>query len=103
MKIYLIMYGYSLARMQTQILSPYGNGAAMNRTPERSAVSPRTESSGRRNAVAEEVRLRYLYRRLVLNGGSRLTLESARGLVGPDCAYHLYGVKGWNKKRGKNG
>ncbi len=41
---------------------------------------------------SEEIRLRYLYRNLILNGKTRLSLESARGLVGPDCAFHLYGV-----------
>ena len=39
---------------------------------------------------AEEVRLRYLYRSLILRGRLRLPLEAARPLVGPDCAYHLY-------------
>jgi len=38
----------------------------------------------------EEIRLRYLYRRLILRGGTRLPLEVAKKLVGPDCAYHLY-------------
>lgn len=40
--------------------------------------------------AAEEVRLRYLYRRLILRGRLRLPPEAARPLVGPDCAYHLY-------------
>ncbi len=39
-----------------------------------------------------EIRLRYLYRSLVLRGKASLSLESARGLVGPDCAYRLYGI-----------
>jgi len=39
---------------------------------------------------AEEIRLRYLYRDLVLRGRLRLPLEAAKKLVGPDCAYHLY-------------
>jgi hypothetical protein len=38
----------------------------------------------------DEIRLRYLYRRLVLGGSVRLPLDAARRLVGPDCAYHLY-------------
>jgi hypothetical protein len=38
----------------------------------------------------EEIRLRYLYRRIILRGGVRLPLEDAKKLVGPDCAYHLY-------------
>ena len=43
---------------------------------------------------AEEVRLRALYRRLALRGGrsfKRLPVSALKGLVGPDCAYHLYG------------
>ncbi len=49
---------------------------------------------------SEEIRLRYLYRSLILSGKARVSLESARRLVGPDCAYHLYGVisAGKNKK-----
>lgn len=39
---------------------------------------------------AEEIRLRYLYRNLILRGSATVSPESARGLVGPDCAYHLY-------------
>ncbi|WP_461395799.1 hypothetical protein [Deferrisoma sp.] len=39
---------------------------------------------------AEETRLRYLYRALVVRGKLRLPPEAARALVGPDCAYHLY-------------
>lgn len=31
------------------------------------------------------------YRRLILLGSARLPLEEARRIVGPDCAYHLYG------------
>ncbi|HWR71963.1 MAG TPA: hypothetical protein VN604_02210 [Nitrospirota bacterium] len=37
-----------------------------------------------------EVRLRYLYRSLIIRGRIRISLESARRLAGPDCAYHLY-------------
>ena len=40
----------------------------------------------------EELRLRYLYRRLVLSGKVPLPLAAARMLIGPDCAYHLYGA-----------
>ena len=38
----------------------------------------------------EEIRLRYLYRSVIMRGKGRLPLEAARKLVGPDCAYHLY-------------
>jgi hypothetical protein len=39
---------------------------------------------------AEEARLRYLYRQLILRGKLRLPRHAAVKLVGPDCAYHLY-------------
>jgi len=38
----------------------------------------------------DEIRLRYLYRSIILRGKARLPLEAARKLVGPDCAFHLY-------------
>lgn len=38
----------------------------------------------------EEIRLRYLYRRLVLTRQARIPLEAAKQLMGPDCAFHLY-------------
>jgi hypothetical protein len=43
------------------------------------------------NKKSEEIRIRYLYRSLILKGKLRLPLESAKKLIGPDCAYHLYG------------
>jgi hypothetical protein len=54
--------------------------------------------------TAEAMRVKYLYRALLLKGKINLPLESARKLVGPDCAYHLYFVKnqstlGRSKKR----
>lgn len=42
------------------------------------------------NRNGEEIRVRYLYRNLILKGKVHLSFEAARGLVGPDCAYHLY-------------
>ena len=44
------------------------------------------DDSGRHEAA----RLRYHYRRLILLGRVTLPLETARRIVGPDCAYHLY-------------
>jgi hypothetical protein len=38
----------------------------------------------------EAQRITSRYRRLVLLGKAKLPLETARRLVGPDCAYHLY-------------
>ena len=57
-----------------------------------------------RKEMAEEIRLRALYRRLALLGGrefKRLPLSALKGLVGPDCAYHLYGSLPSGKKDGK--
>ncbi len=44
------------------------------------------------NSKAEEIRLRYLYRTLILKGEIRLPFEAAKRLIGPDCAFHLYSV-----------
>jgi hypothetical protein len=41
---------------------------------------------------SEEIRIRYQYRKLILSGKARISLDAARALVGPDCAYHLYGL-----------
>ncbi|HZM49309.1 MAG TPA: hypothetical protein VFE68_02405 [Vicinamibacteria bacterium] len=43
---------------------------------------------------ADEIEARRIlarYKRLILLGKARLPLEQARRIVGPDCAYHLYG------------
>ena len=50
--------------------------------------------------TSEELRLRYLYRRLILDGKITLSFESAKKIIGPDCAYHLYAVMDL-KKSGK--
>ena len=39
---------------------------------------------------AEEIRMRYQYRRLILSGQTKLPYKTAARLIGPDCAYHLY-------------
>ncbi len=57
----------------------------------------RTDMSSR----SEDIRLRYLYRNLILHGKSGISLESARGLIGPDCAYHLYGIIAPGEKHDK--
>ena len=41
--------------------------------------------------AAEQIRIRYLYRRKILNGELNVSHKTAKRLVGPDCAYHLYG------------
>lgn len=43
---------------------------------------------------SEEIRLRYFDRRMVIDGKTKISLETARALVGPDAAYHLYSVVG---------
>ena len=47
----------------------------------------------------EEIRIRYLYRHLILRGNIKVSFESARMLVGPDCAYHLYSVVDLKKRK----
>jgi len=49
--------------------------------------------------MAEEIRIHYLYRHLILRGEVKVSFESARRLVGPDCAYHLYSVMDWKKRK----
>lgn len=44
------------------------------------------------NPKAEEIRVRARYRRLAILGKVRLPVSSLMALVGPDCAYRLYGV-----------
>jgi len=50
---------------------------------------------------AEEIRIRQLYRSLILLGKARISLESARGLVGQDSAYHLYALSRPKRSRRK--
>lgn len=50
--------------------------------------------------LAEEMRLRYVYRRLGMTGRLNLPMKSLAPLIGPDCAYHLYGVGG-NARKGE--
>ena len=40
---------------------------------------------------AESIRIRYKYRRMILRGEIKVSHEAAVKLVGPDCAFHLYG------------
>jgi hypothetical protein len=48
---------------------------------------------------SEEIRIRYKYGKLILSGKARISLDSARALVGPDRAYHLYGHIRTSRKR----
>ena len=43
-----------------------------------------------RKTAAEEIRLRYHYRSMVLREKTNLSFEAALRLIGPDCAYRLY-------------
>ena len=43
-----------------------------------------------RSEIAELIRLKYKYRRLVMKGKLNLPPGEAALLIGPDCAYHLY-------------
>ncbi len=45
-----------------------------------------------RSNIAELTRLRYKYRRLIMEGKLKLPHHEAALLIGPDCAYHLYSV-----------
>jgi len=47
----------------------------------------------------EEIRIKALYRNMILRGKVKLPPESARKLVGPDCAYHLYSVVEFEKEK----
>jgi hypothetical protein len=58
------------------------------------------------NPKSEQMRLRYLYRRKILSGEIRVSRDAAKMLIGPDCAYHLYGMHTptgkWKNKRVKD-
>ena len=51
--------------------------------------------------TSEELRLRYLYRKLILEGKIALSYESAKRMIGPDCAYRLYSVPSLRRKMPK--
>ena len=42
------------------------------------------------NDQPENIRKKYLYRRLIMTKKIKLHRKAATRLVGPDCAYHLY-------------
>jgi hypothetical protein len=54
------------------------------------------------NRKAEEIRIRYLYRNLVLRRKICLPIEVSMKIVGSDCAYHLYSVTDTRGKEKKN-
>jgi hypothetical protein len=51
------------------------------------------------NPRAEGMRLRALYRDHVLKGNVRLPEAVVKALIGPDCAYHLYGLSTVRKQK----
>lgn len=53
------------------------------------------------NTEAEIARLKYKYRRLILEGKTSLPPEEAAKLVGPDCAYHLYFALSGRQRAGR--
>lgn len=54
-----------------------------------------------RSFEADQIAKKYQYRSLILKRKLRIPRKAATGLVGPDCAYHLYGQHG-GKDDGKN-
>ncbi len=44
----------------------------------------------RLDTKAEIIKKRYAYREQILKGKLKVPLQSARSLIGPDTAYHLY-------------
>lgn len=51
-----------------------------------------------KNPNAEIIRLKGFYRRFILDGEVKIPYELSKGLIGSDCAYHLY--KGRNPNNG---
>ncbi|QEG21761.1 hypothetical protein [Mariniblastus fucicola] len=49
-----------------------------------------SDSHEEEDSIAEELRRKYLYRKLVINGGIKMPARLAMKMVGPDCAFHLY-------------
>jgi len=50
-----------------------------------------------KNPKAEIIRLKELYRSLILSGKVKIPHESLKKLIGPDCAYHLYKGRSFKK------
>ena len=43
------------------------------------------------DSYSDAIRKKYLYREMIQRGKVPLKYRSASRLIGPDCAYHLYG------------
>ena len=39
---------------------------------------------------AEIIRKQYLYRSMIMKGQLKADIQTAKKMIGPDCAYHLY-------------
>lgn len=50
---------------------------------------------------AEILRKQYLYKKMILSGKLKLPFDSAKKIIGPDSAFHLYS-KGILKRNKKN-
>jgi len=70
----------------------------VTRTPDARAVNPFDRGPSRTEQLAAAGVLGR-YRKLILLGRLRVPLDAARRLVGPDCAYRLYGRVTPRKKR----
>jgi len=51
---------------------------------------------------AERIRIRNLYRRKILSGELNVSHSTAKRMVGPDCAYHLYGRHAITKSKAQS-
>ena len=51
------------------------------------------------NSRAEKLRIAYQYRRLIRSKRIDMALNDAKGLVGPDTAYHLYSRRDGGRKK----
>lgn len=56
-----------------------------------------------RNDEAEELRIKYKYRRLLVQGHISIPYNDAAKLIGPDSAYHLYGIRKIPYHKAKSG
>jgi len=50
------------------------------------------------DSEADGVRRKYLYRKLVINGRTKIPARLAMKMVGPDCAFHLYRNLGFDEE-----
>ena len=80
-----------MAALQGRLLAS-ANAIATRRDDERNSIMI---------DISKDLRLRYHYRRLILDGKISLSFESAKKIIGPDCAYQLYSVQDLKNKIAK--